>query len=100
MSRCVVLMYQVVGLPQVDGEARFCGTPDAFAAEVQYLADNGWSVIYIGDMLANLRAGRPPGERLVATTFYDGTACICEAALPVLAQHGPPASVCMVSESR
>lgn len=97
MSRCVVLMYHVIDLPRSDGEARFCCAPEAFAAQMQYLAHGGWNVISLADLLAGLRAGRQPDERSVVITFDDGTACTGETALPVLARHGFPASVFMVS---
>lgn len=97
MGRCVVLMYHVVDTPRSAGEARFCCDPSMFAAQMQHLADEGWHVIPLADLVSTLRAGKEPKERSVVITFDDGTACTHENALPVLARHGFPASVFVVS---
>lgn len=90
-------MHQVVGLLQSNGEARFCGKPDASAAQMQHPAHDRWNAISNADLIAGLRMGRAPVERSVAIIFDDGTECTFEGALPVFARYGFPASVYMVS---
>lgn len=97
MARCVVLMYHVVDLPRSGSEARFCCTPAMFAAQMQHLADDGWRVVALSELVAALSAGREPPDRSVVITFDDGTACTREHAMPVLQQHRFPACVFMVS---
>lgn len=97
MGRCVVLMYHVVDDPRSDGEARFCCTPAMFALQMKHLADDGWRVIRLSELVSHLRAGTDPGKRTVVVTFDDGTACTREQALPILARHAFPATVFVVS---
>ena len=69
MGRCVVLMYHVVDKPRSNGEARFCCTPEMFALQMKHLADDGWNVIRLSELVSHLRAGTDPGKRSVAITL-------------------------------
>lgn len=96
-SSCVILMYHVVDEPRSRGEARFCCRPRDFAEQMAYLAVGGWSVISLTSLVGTLARGEPPPSRSVVITFDDGTACTHEQAMPVLARHGFPATVFVVS---
>lgn len=96
-NTCTVLMYHVVGDPLGAGEARQCCPLPAFRAQMACLADGGWNVIPLADCVRWLAGGGALPDRAVVITFDDGTACTRDAALPVLQQHGFPATVFMVA---
>ncbi len=68
-------------------------TPEAFAAQLQYLADNDYRVIRLSELKAFLDAKRPLPKRAVVLTIDDGYASTYQYALPLLKQHGFPATV-------
>ena len=83
MARCVVLMYHVVDLPRSASEARFCCRPAMFAAQMRHLADDGWRVIALSELVAALRVGREPllpaspARTGVAVAAVNTYTCVC-----------------------
>jgi peptidoglycan/xylan/chitin deacetylase (PgdA/CDA1 family) len=80
-DRVPVLMYHSIG-----GADRLAVRPEAFAEQMAYLRDNGFTPLPFGDRTR--RAERP-----VVITFDDGYADFHEHALPVLDRFGFPATV-------
>ena len=76
-----VLMYHSIG-----GTDRLAVRPEAFAEQMAYLKDNGYTPLPFG-------ARADAAERPVVITFDDGYADFHEHALPVLARFGFPATV-------
>jgi peptidoglycan/xylan/chitin deacetylase (PgdA/CDA1 family) len=97
MSSCAVLMYHVVDGPGSAREKRLCCDPGQFAAQMDYLARNGYSVVPLQRLVASLQGTDVLPSKAVAITFDDGFSCLCENALPVLATHGFPATVFMIA---
>jgi len=95
---CVILMYHVVDEPRSASEARFCCPPHQFRAQMKHLADAGWCVITLSELVACIQRGEAPPERSVVITFDDGTACTREIAMPILDEFGFKATVYVVSE--
>ncbi|GIU89485.1 MAG: hypothetical protein KatS3mg010_0584 [Acidimicrobiia bacterium] len=66
---------------------------DLFARQMSELAAAG-NVVPLDVALAQLEQGRPdPGRECVVLTFDDGTVDFVEHAVPVLAEHGLPATL-------
>ena len=86
----VVLIYHRVGA----GSGLQVDLPvDLFAAQMEVLAGEG-RVVTLDDALAALDApSAPPGPDPVVITFDDGTADFADHAMPVLEQHGVPATL-------
>jgi peptidoglycan/xylan/chitin deacetylase (PgdA/CDA1 family) len=83
-----VLMYHKVnGTP----ENPVTVPPSRFAEQMQFLAENGYRVVSLDDVLAHYRDGRPLPPRAVLITFDDGYRDNLENALPILQRHGYPA---------
>ncbi len=63
-------------------------TPERFAAQMQYLADHGYTTLTLREVHAILAGQAPLPERPIALTFDDGYRDFYTAAWPVLRQHG------------
>lgn len=94
---CVFLLYHVIGAPRSAGERRTCCPPESFAAQMAWLAEDGWCAMRLPEFVAAATRGKPVPARCVVITFDDGTACAHEQAFPILARHGYPATIFMVS---
>jgi peptidoglycan/xylan/chitin deacetylase (PgdA/CDA1 family) len=62
-------------------------TPEKFAAQMQYLADNGYSTLTMGEVHAILTGTLPLPPKPIALTFDDGYRDFYTAAWPVLKRH-------------
>lgn len=79
--RRVILLYHSVG------DSPWAVRPSAFRAQVEWLAANA-DIVPLRGLLANDSAA----PLQAAITFDDGYASLCDAALPVLREHGAVAS--------
>lgn len=61
--------------------------------QLQFLRDHGFTGLTFGDLCVRVRSGAAMPERPVVLTFDDGYADTHEEALPLLAEHGFPATV-------
>jgi len=101
MARAVslpVLLYHAVGEPADPRFSRWVVRPDAFAEQMQLLADEGYRTLTASAAAEHLR--RRDGssrERLVAITFDDGFADVHATAWPLLRRHGFAATVYVVT---
>ncbi len=76
-----------------DKDGRMVVTPDAFAAQLDYLARNGYHVVRLSDLAEFLAGKQPLPRRAVVITMDDGYASVYEHAFPLLKKHGFPATV-------
>jgi peptidoglycan/xylan/chitin deacetylase (PgdA/CDA1 family) len=72
---------------------RSCVAPAAFRAQMTHLRQEGYRVVPLAEVHAALAVHQPIPPRTVAITFDDGYADNHTHALPVLAEHGLPATV-------
>lgn len=93
-----ILMYHQVGdfAPMRAHRANYCDRR-RFAAQMAFLANQGWTVLDLDGALAALRGERPPPPRAVVLTFDDAYDNFAEHALPVLLDHGFPSAVYAIS---
>jgi peptidoglycan/xylan/chitin deacetylase (PgdA/CDA1 family) len=68
-------------------------TPEAFATQMKFLADNGYRVVRLSELTDFLAGKRGLPSRAVVITIDDGFASIYEHAYPILKKHGFPATV-------
>ncbi len=98
--RVPVLMYhEIAGITASPAPSSFAVTPEAFADQVAYLHDAGFTAITAGalaEMLAG-DAGSLP-ERPVVISFDDGYGDFYDQALPLLKQYGHTATVFQTTE--
>lgn len=91
--RVPILYYHEVG-PE---RAKHVVHPDDFRAQMTWLADAGLTPLSL-DALCEIYAGRAPAPpRPVVITFDDGRAGVLRHAAPVLAAHGFPATLYVVT---
>jgi peptidoglycan/xylan/chitin deacetylase (PgdA/CDA1 family) len=78
--------------------ARMIVTRDSFAAQLDYLAKNGYTVVPLSQLLDFLRGtGRLP-KKAVVITFDDGSASVYQYAYPLLKKHNFPATVFLYTD--
>lgn len=95
-----VLMYHYVSEPPEDADIYrqdLSVTPENFRAQMQYLADEGYSVISLYDLNRALRWGTPLPPRPVVLTFDDGYRDAYENAFPVLKEFGYTATFFVIT---
>jgi peptidoglycan/xylan/chitin deacetylase (PgdA/CDA1 family) len=85
-----ILMYHAVGHRPAKAAYALSVSPDAFAAQMELLAERGFTPLTTAQLGAAWRSGggRPLPRRPVLITFDDGYEGVHRHALPVLAEHG------------
>lgn len=73
-------------------------TPERFAAQMQYLADHGYTTLTLREVHAILAGQLPLPERPIALTFDDGYRDFYTAAWPVLRQQGFKATSYVITD--
>lgn len=88
----VVLMYHAIEV----GPRPLCIEPELFRSHAAAIAASGVPALTVSELGVALRAKELP-ERGVAITFDDGCESVVENAVPVLAEHGLPATIFCVA---
>jgi peptidoglycan/xylan/chitin deacetylase (PgdA/CDA1 family) len=97
MSRIPVLMYHEIADP-ADSSSRLAVAPSAFADQLAYLHDAGWSTISAGKLSQIISDGTGTlPERTVVLSFDDGYEDFYSQAMPLLSKHGFTATMFMTS---
>ncbi|MFE9021510.1 polysaccharide deacetylase family protein [Streptomyces sp. NPDC007808] len=91
--RVPILMYHAVSTAPNDATRALSVAPEAFAEQMALIGDLGLTPVTTADLAARWRSGRALPERPVLITFDDGYEGVHRHALPVLAEHGFPATV-------
>ncbi|MEX2577133.1 MAG: polysaccharide deacetylase family protein [Halofilum sp. (in: g-proteobacteria)] len=73
-------------------------TPDAFATQMDYLAEHDFNVLALDEIVARLREGRSLPPRTVALTFDDAYRSVYTEAFPQLRKRGWPFTVFVSTE--
>lgn len=73
-------------------------TPEAFAAQMTYIKNNGYKVVGFDEYIKGITQGKSFGRNTVVIHFDDGYDDNYTQAFPVLKQHGFPAMVFLVSD--
>lgn len=85
-----ILMYHYISTPPT-GADRYrldlSVTPENFAAQMQWLADNGYHTITLTDLYDYLATGVPLPDKPIILTFDDGYVDNYENAFPILKKH-------------
>lgn len=78
--------------------SRLTVTPAAFAAQMAWLADNGYRVVPLASLRDFLAGREALPRKSVVVTIDDGYKSTFELAFPVLRKHGFPATVFLYSD--
>lgn len=97
-DKIIVLMYHRVGTANNAWEQKYCISPEQFAAHMQALAKRGMNAVGIGEFIDWVEGKRDLPEKSFVITFDDGFRGVRDHALPVLEQHGWPATVFLVTD--
>ncbi|MBX7236321.1 MAG: polysaccharide deacetylase family protein [Caldilineales bacterium] len=91
-ARVPILMYHYISQPPPDADIYrqdLSVDPETFAAHLDYLKAEGYTTIYLKDLLSHLATGAPDlPAKPVLLTFDDGYEDIYLNAFPALAQRG------------
>ncbi|AZZ91562.1 hypothetical protein EUZ85_12840 [Hahella sp. KA22] len=68
-------------------------TPELFRQHMQFIADNGYQVLPLAEIIRTLQEGDSLPEKTVALTFDDGYKSIYETAYPLLKERGYPFTI-------
>jgi peptidoglycan/xylan/chitin deacetylase (PgdA/CDA1 family) len=92
VERVPVLMYHVLADPP-PGAAwpQLYVSPTAFAAQVEWLSQQGFEAVTLADVWRHWHERSPLPRRPVVITFDDGHRSVRSVALPILSQRGWPA---------
>ena len=88
-----VLMYHSVSDAPAVSTRALSVPPAAFGAQLDYLRRQGFTGLTFGELAQRRRMAQPLPARPVVLTFDDGYADLIEEALPMLIEHGFPATV-------
>lgn len=88
-----VLMYHRIADDGPVGLSQWRTSPAAFAAQLAWLADNGWQGISFERMTWAVHWGTALPPRSVMLTFDDATRDFLDTALPLLHRYGFPATL-------
>lgn len=98
MSRALILMYHLVGIPRSDQEQRFCTTPHDFARQMAYLAESGYATLSMAQLCDCMEGKAPMPDNAVHITFDDGFSCVLDHAAAILQRHDFPATMFALSD--
>src|SRR5206468_1637418 len=100
--RIPILLYHYISAnPDAPADVvrtRLSVPPDAFAAQLAYLARAGYTTITLDDLVAILHDGAAPPPKPVVLTFDDGYADFYANAYPLLTQYGDKATIYVISQ--
>lgn len=92
----VILIYHHVA---DDTPASTSVTPAQFARHLEYLDDNGFTVLPLRRVIDHFAAGEALPDRTAVITFDDGYASVLHTAAPMLAARGWPFSVFIATDA-
>jgi peptidoglycan/xylan/chitin deacetylase (PgdA/CDA1 family)/SAM-dependent methyltransferase len=94
-----ILLYHRIAPEGAAATARYRVTPEAFAEQLRFLRDSGYSTPRLCDWLRALETKEPLPGRSVLITFDDGYHDFAEHAWRLLREHGFSALVFLVAEA-
>ncbi|MCT9076751.1 polysaccharide deacetylase family protein [Streptomyces fulvoviolaceus] len=83
-----ILMYHAVATDPNDATRELSVAPEAFARQMELIAELGLTPVNTASLAASWRSGHPLPERPVLITFDDGYEGVHRHALPMLTKHG------------
>jgi peptidoglycan/xylan/chitin deacetylase (PgdA/CDA1 family) len=88
-----ILMYHAVSPEPNEATRALSVSPEAFARQMEIVAETGCTPLTTAELGERWRSGRPLPERPVLITFDDGYEGVHRYALPALVKHGFTATV-------
>ena len=97
--RIPVLLYHRIDVEAEREWRPFCVAPEDFAAQMAWLAGQGYATISLGQLWDYYHVAAPAPEKPVVITFDDGYYCNYSRAFPILQRHGFAATVFLLHNS-
>lgn len=96
-----ILMYHYISTPPADADiyrVDLSVTPEAFAEQMAYLRDNGYTTIDLYDLSLAITNQAQLPDKPIVLTFDDGYLDAYENAFPVLVANGQKGTFCVITE--
>ncbi len=96
-----ILMYHYISVPPPDADKYrldLSVTPDNFAAQLHYLATNGYHPVRLVDLADYLLNGTALPDKPIVLTFDDGYSDVYENAFPLLRAYKFPATFFIITQ--
>ena len=81
-----VIMYHRL-LKDPDSAGDYAVSPDVFMSDMQYLSENGYTSVFVRDLIDYVETGAPLPEKPVVITFDDGYLNVMEYAYPYMKEN-------------
>lgn len=92
----IIMYHSVCDNKRVTSDYRV--TPEVFESDMKYLCDNGYTAIYVADIVAYVYEGYPLPEKPIVITLDDGYLNNLTEVLPILEKYDMCATVSVVGE--
>lgn len=92
-----ILMYHSVSEQADERYSRWCVSPERFEQQLSVLANGGYQVLTVSELVNRMGSGSPLPEHCVALTFDDGLRDFITDAAPILKRFGFPATLYVVA---
>jgi peptidoglycan/xylan/chitin deacetylase (PgdA/CDA1 family) len=92
-GRTSVIMYHDIIKERDKDSVWFDVTTDEFQKDIDFILQNGFTVLTMDQLYEHLTEGKPIPQKSVVLTFDDNYQGFYDNALPILKQHGLPATV-------
>lgn len=92
-----VLMYHSISDRASPRFRRWTVSPSSFAAQMEYLAEHGFSTLHAREYAECLRGDAPLPEKPVLVTFDDGYADFADVAVPIMKTYGATSTLFVTS---
>ena len=90
----VIMYHRLLNDPDKAGD--YTVSPDVFKEDMQYLSENGYTSVFVSDLIGYIEAGTPLPEKPVVVTFDDGYYNVMEYAYPYMKENNIKAVINIV----
>lgn len=81
----VIMYHRLLNDPDKAGD--YAVSPDVFKSDMQYLTENGYTSVFVSDLIDYIETGAPLPEKPVVITFDDGYLNVMEYAYPYMKEN-------------
>jgi len=96
-QRVPVLIYHNISADNITDRDRCQTSGASFAAEMEFLHNNGYQVIPLKKLISHMQYGEKLPEKALVITFDDGYEGVYKVAYPILKKYNIPATIFLIA---